>query len=269
MLYLLFNFLCLNVLIVAEIEGLNMSHKGFKKNTSNIVVLYGRHAVFAALENQKRQIIQLICTPENRTELEQKFPHLSPVLKTKKEIEAIVGPNAIHQGFVLTASPLENIYLQDLCEQTQNLAKCRVLILDQVTDPQNVGAIIRSAAAFNASAVIVQDKNTPSESGVIAKASAGTIEFLPLIRVTNLSRAIEILKKSGFWIVGMDAHAQQKIDEIDKNSKLAIIMGSEGSGMRRLIQESCDITVRLDINPCVESLNVSTAASIILYELNK
>ena len=102
----------------------------------------------------------------------------------------------------------------------------------------------------------------------MAKASVGTIEFMPLVRATNLSRAIETLKKAGFWIIGMDGYAKQNIKDINKNAKLAVVMGSEGSGMRRLIQESCDITVRLDINPRVESLNVSVAAGIVLYELS-
>jgi len=239
------------------------------KNSSNQIVLYGKHAVFSALCNEKRTNLQLIITPDNEAEIKKKFPNVFYRISNKKEIEKLVGQNAVHQGYVLLTHPLGAMLLEDLIEQTTNSNKCRVLILDQVTDPQNMGAIIRSAAAFNVSAIVVQDKNSPQESGAMAKASAGTIELVPIVRVTNLTRAIEILKKAGFWIVGMDGYAKQKIDEVDKNAKLAVIMGSEGSGMRRLVEESCDIRVRLDINEKVESLNVSTAAAIVLYELNK
>ena len=156
-----------------------------------------------------------------------------------------------------------------MCFKTEDDVRCNVLILDQVTDPQNIGAIIRSCAAFGTKAVIVQDKNSPQESGSMAKAAAGTMELVPVVRVTNLARAIETLKKHNFWIVGMDGYAKDNVDKIDKNAKLGVVMGSEGSGMRRLIEESCDITVRLPINPKVESLNVSTAAAVVLYELSK
>ena len=236
---------------------------------SNQVVLYGRHAVFSALKNEKRKIIKMLVAPENEAEFRKEFNNMPYQTAQKKEIEKFVGFNAVHQGYILITYPLEPMFLEDLINETANKQKCHVLILDQVTDPQNVGAIIRSAAAFNATAIIVQDKNTPQESGAMAKASAGTIEFVPMVRVTNLTRAIEQLKKAGFWIVGMDGYAKQKIDEVDKNSKLAVIMGSEGAGMRRLIEEACDIRVRLDINERVESLNVATAAAIVLYELDK
>ena len=146
---------------------------------------------------------------------------------------------------------------------------CHLLILDQVTDPQNIGAVIRSCVAFDTLALIMQDKNAPTETGAMAKAAAGTIEYLPICRVTNLSRAVNRLKEAGFWTVGMDGYAQTTIDKINKNGKIAIIMGSEGKGMRRLVEESCDITVRLPISARVESLNVSTAAAIALYEVSK
>lgn len=236
---------------------------------SNQVILYGRHAVFSALKNPRRKVVKLLITAENEAEFKKEFANIPYQTAQKKEIEKLVGFNAVHQGYVLITYALDTMFLEDLISQTADKQKCHILILDQVTDPQNVGAIIRSAAAFNASAVVVQDKNAPIESGAMAKASAGTIELVPMVRVTNLTRAVEQLKKAGFWIVGMDGYAKQKIDEVDKNAKLAVIMGSEGSGMRRLVEEACDIRVRLDINEKVESLNVSTAAAIVLYELNK
>ena len=246
-----------------------MSQNNFQKNKSTQVVLYGRHAVFQALKNPKREVIKLMILPENEKQIKENFKNIIYQVVQKKELEKILPPQAVHQGFALVTKPLAPVFLEDILQKSQSLESCHILILDQVTDPQNVGAIVRSAAAFDTLAVIVQDKNTPLESGAMAKAAVGTMELVPLVRVTNLSRAIESLKKAGFWIVGMDGYAHQKIDEIDKNTKLAVVMGSEGSGMRRLTQEACDITVRLDINPEVESLNVSAAAAIVLYELNK
>ena len=151
----------------------------------------------------------------------------------------------------------------------ENKTQCHLLILDQVTDPQNIGAIIRSCAAFETLGLVVQDKNSPLESGAMDKAAAGTIEFVPVARVTNLSRAIETLKDNGFWVMGMDGYADTTIDKINKSGKIAIVMGSEGKGMRRLVQENCDSSVKLPISSNVESLNVSTAAAIALYELSK
>ena len=238
-------------------------------STEHQLILYGHHAVFAALKNKKRKIIKLLITPDNVLTLKKNFGEISHQVVSKKELEKIVPTNAVHQGFALITKPLEPPFLSDFLSEIKDDAKSRILILDQVTDPQNVGAIIRSAAAFHTDAVIVQDKNAPFESGAMAKAAAGALELVPMLRETNLSRTIETLKKAGFWVVGMDGYAKQKIDEVDKNAKLAIIMGSEGTGMRRLIEEACDITVRLEINKDVESLNVSTAAAIVLYELSK
>ncbi len=232
-------------------------------------VLYGRNAVFSALRNKKRKIIKVLIAPENEAEFKKQFPNIAYQIVLKKEFEKIFSPNAVHQGYALYTKPLPKVYLEDIIAQTNEQKKCHVLILDHLTDPQNIGAIIRSAAAFESAAVILQDKNAPHESAAMAKAAAGTMEFVPLVYVTNIARAIETLKKAGFWVVGMDGYAKHKIDEIDKDAKLAVVMGSEGSGMRRLIEESCDITVRLDINAQVESLNVSTAAAIVLYELHK
>ena len=164
---------------------------------------------------------------------------------------------------------LNNISIEEICDEAQEKQDCYLLVLDQVTDPQNIGAIIRSCAAFGSMALIIQDKNSPQESGAMLKAAAGTFENMPICRVTNLSRALDQLKKAGFWVVGMDGYAKTNIDKMDKKGRLAIVMGSEGKGMRRLIEESCDLTVRLPIAENVESLNVSTAAAVVLYELSK
>ncbi len=233
------------------------------------LILYGRHAVLSALKNPRRKIAKILCTKENAEEIRRASPNAALQIVERKEIDKLLPPEAVHQGFALFCSELPPVALEDVIAMAEKQDNCHVLILDQVTDPQNIGAIIRSAVAFNTLALIVQDKNSPAETGSMAKASAGMIEFLPICRVTNLSRALEQLKDAGFWTIGMDGYAQTTVDKLKKGGKNAIIMGSEGKGMRRLVEENCDITVKLPMNEKVESLNVSTAAAIMLYELNK
>lgn len=243
-------------------------------NNSAGTILYGRHPVMAVLNNKNRRISKILCTKDNFDELKAVClqNNINPgLLNTvyKKEIDRILPRDAVHQGFAVYCSELEDYSLEDICIMADEKSRCHVLVLDQVTDPQNIGAIIRSCVAFDALALILQDKNSPAETGAMAKASAGTIENLPICRVTNLSRAIQQLKEAGFWTIGMDGYATTYIDEIDKSGKTAIVMGSEGKGLRRLVEESCDTTVKLPISDKVESLNVSTAAAIALYEINK
>lgn len=238
-------------------------------NKNQPLIIYGRHAVLSALKNPKRKIQKLLITAENRAEIEKAAPSISFSIIDKKDFNKILPEDAVHQGFALYCARLESYDIADLVEMAEDKNRCCILILDQVTDPQNIGAIIRSCAAFNTLGLIVQDKNSPLESGAMDKAAAGTIEFVPIARVTNLSRAIEILKENGFWVMGMDGYAETTIDKINKEGKIAIVMGSEGKGMRRLVQENCDSSVKLPISPNVESLNVSTAAAITLYELSK
>ena len=255
-------------------NGKNHRSNGGKSSASGGVLLYGRHAAEAAIANKKRIVTGVLCVPENaemfkalllRSGREVSLLKVIP----KKEIERLLPADAVHQGVVVQAKALENFTLEDVCLLADGQAHCRLLILDQVTDPQNVGAIIRSCAAFGALALVMQDKNSPAESGAMAKASAGTIELVPICRVTNLSRAIEKLKNAGFWVVGMDGYATITLDKMNKNGKIALVMGSEGKGMRRLVEESCDETVRLQTDARVESLNVATAAAIALYEAAK
>lgn len=251
------------------------SKNNYKKtNLVHSFLLYGKHAVESALLNPKRKISALWCTAENALWLRDLLlqAHRDKItlkIVDKKELDKMLPQDAVHQGVVLETQPLPNVDLTEVICRCENNPLARILVLDQVSDPQNIGAIIRSCAAFNISALIMQDKNSPQESGAMVKASAGTIEFLPVCRVTNLSRALETLKQNGFWCIGMDGYAKHSIDKINKNAKIAVVMGSEGKGLRRLVQDNCDDTVKLLINPNVESLNVSVAAAIALYELSK
>lgn len=238
------------------------------------VILYGRHPVLAVIANPARRINKILCTKDNFDELKEaclKHQINVGLINTvdKKEIDRILPREAVHQCFAIYTQELDEYSLEDICILADEKPRCHVLVLDQVTDPQNIGAIIRSCVAFDTLALILQDRNSPSESGAMAKAAAGTIEHLPICRVTNLSRAVQQLKTAGFWTIGMDGYATTYIDSIDKSGKIAIIMGSEGKGMRRLVEESCDAMVKLPISEKVESLNVSTAAAIALYEINK
>ncbi|MDR1693929.1 MAG: 23S rRNA (guanosine(2251)-2'-O)-methyltransferase RlmB [Lactobacillaceae bacterium] len=233
------------------------------------LIIYGRHAVMAALLNPKRQINKLLVTKENFNEVKDKAPQNFINIVDRKEIEKLLPQDAVHQGFAAYAKELESIAVEDIIKLAEGRERCHILVLDQVTDPQNIGAIIRSCAAFGTLALIVQDKNSPSETGAMAKASVGAIETLPICRATNLSRTIQQLQEAGFWAIGMDGSADTTIDKISKAGKNIIVMGSEGKGMRRLVEENCDIIVKLQISNKVESLNVSTAAAIALYEMNK
>lgn len=251
-----------------------MTSKFRNSSSSKSVILYGRHPVMSVIANPNRVINKILCTKDNFDELKQHcLKHkINPGLINtvdKREIDRVVSKDAVHQGFAIYCGELEEYSLEDICILADQKQNCHVLILDQVTDPQNIGAIIRSCVAFDTLALIMQDKNSPTENGAMAKASAGMIEHLPLCRVTNLSRAIQQLQNAGFWTIGMDGYAKNTIDKVEKSGKIAIIMGSEGKGMRRLVEEACDITVKLPISPKVESLNVSTAAAIALYEINK
>lgn len=247
------------------------------KNTQNnrsSLILYGRHAVIAAVQNPQRIINKILVTKDNYDEMKSIIAKTSRnigIVNTvdKKEIDHQLPHEAVHQGFAAHAKELESIGIDDIIVMAEDKSNCNVLVLDQVTDPQNIGAIIRTCVAFDALAMIVQDKNSPVETAAMAKASVGAIETLPICRVTNLSRAIQQLQNDGFWAIGMDGTADTTIDKIKKSGKNIIVMGSEGKGMRRLVEENCDIIVKLPISNKVESLNVSTAAAIALYEMSK
>lgn len=229
--------------------------------------LFGHHAVLAALSNPERKTLQLLVTKEAQRTLEEKLPgSISMRVVQRADIDAVLPPGAVHQGIGLQTEPLENADISDVPALAEGKDKAVVVVLDQVSDPHNVGAILRSAAAFGAIAVVVQDRHSPEESGTLAKSASGALEAIPLVRVTNLSRALEDLKEAGFWTVGLDGYAEQTIGEADLPDKAVLVMGAEGKGLRRLTAENCDLLVRLPMSDAVESLNVSNAAAVALYE---
>ena len=241
---------------------------GDRKNTFSApkgLWLYGYHAVTAALQNPDRTVYRLLLSRETAAELPKKLIPASLNYETagKTDFEALLPKGAVHQGIAASVSPLPDVYEEDLPEKDTSV----VVILDQVTDPHNVGAVMRSAAAFDADAVIITERNAPEATGVLAKSASGALELLPLITVSNLARTMQTLKDRGYWCVGMDGAAEKTLRDADLPKKIALVMGSEGYGLRRLTAENCDYMVKLPISPRVESLNVSNAAAIALYDL--
>jgi 23S rRNA (guanosine2251-2'-O)-methyltransferase len=178
----------------------------------------------------------------------------------RQAIERRLPPGAVHQGLALQADPLPDV---DLASAV--FGKNLVLVLDQVQDPHNIGAILRSAAVFGAGAVVLQDRHSPAATGALAKSASGALERLPLVRVVNLARGLDELKDLGFWIVGLDAAGPERLDRIAGDRRIALVLGAEGAGLRRLSREACDILAKIPHAGGMASLNVSNAAAVALY----
>ena len=227
--------------------------------------LYGRHAVFAALDNPERSFRKLYVTHATARTIVIP-PGLNVQYGDDHDLGRLVPADAPHQGFVLEVEPLEPAWLGDILSDAQDQNDNRPLIvLDQVTDPHNVGAIMRSALAFNARALVTQDRHSPGESGALARAASGALELLPWCRVVNLARALDEIGEAGFWRIGLDGDAETDLETALANTRPALVMGAEGEGLRALTIERCDQLARLPISPAMESLNVSNAAAIALY----
>jgi 23S rRNA (guanosine2251-2'-O)-methyltransferase len=228
--------------------------------------LYGIHAVSKALDNAQRTIYRLVATRIGEEKLAPAGQ--SPVraeIVDQDTLEALLPSGAVHQGVALLAAPLPSVALKDVIESAPDTA-C-IIVLDQVTDPQNVGAIMRSAAAFGATAIVLQDRHAPPVTGALAKAASGAVESLPLVRVTNLSRALDVLKSSGYWCVGLDGEADISLPNVKLDGRVGLVMGSEDTGMRRLTAENCDALARLPTSQTFGTLNVSAASAAALYEV--
>jgi 23S rRNA (guanosine2251-2'-O)-methyltransferase len=228
--------------------------------------LWGWHAVSAALANRRDPADRLLATPERAKELEQRFGR-SPVLEVAEPgvIAHSLPANAVHQGLALQIPLLEPV---DLAEFEAKPGAV-LLMLDQVTDPQNVGAILRSAAAFGAAGVVLQDRHAPQLAGALAKAAAGAVDAVPSARAVNLSRALEQLSDLGWRAVGLDGAASGSLEQALDGGPTVLVLGSEGEGLRRLVAEHCDELAKIPMPGGFESLNVSAAAAIALYEASR
>ncbi len=231
------------------------------------VWLHGTHAVAAALGNAQRRVKRLLLTEDAEAALLERLPQPWPVPAeriARAKLDQLLGRDTVHQGAALLADLLAPPALSAVLERPGP-----VLVLDQVTDPRNVGAVLRSAAAFGAAAVITQDRNAPEETGVLAKAASGALETMPLLRAVNLARTLIALKAAGFWIVGLDAGGPALRGTSFAQRRVALVLGAEGAGLRRLTRETCDELAGLAMPGTMESLNVSAAATVALYELTR
>ncbi len=236
--------------------------------------LFGLHAVRAALANPERRCHRLFVTQEARQQVEDALysaaekgaKRPAPEIADRAVIEKHLPEGAVHQGAALQVDPLESLHLEDLIHNLHDEAQSLIVVVDQGTDPRNIGAILRSAAAFGAEALIVPDRHAPEATGVMAKAASGALESVPMIRVTNLTRALEQLKEAGHWTVGLDGDGQDIMGEMDWPGRAVLVLGAEGKGLRRLTRENCDFLARIPMTPAMESLNLSNAAAIALYE---
>lgn len=226
--------------------------------------LFGRHAVYAALDNPQRKHRKLFGTHEELAKIV--IPEgLAVQYGDGQDLARLVPSDAPHQGLVLEVEPLDQPWLNEILDDPDPRAP--LVVLDQVTDPHNVGAIIRSAAAFGARALITQDRHSPPESGALARAASGALETLPWIRVVNLARALDEIAEAGYWRVGLAGEAEQTLAEVLSPSPMALVLGAEGEGLRHNSRAHCDALARLPISRTVESLNVSNAAAIALYAI--
>ena len=220
-----------------------------------------------AVKNPQRKVKDIYITKETLAEMNlSKTLPIHPV--DRKFLESLIGANAVHQGVVAKCEPLKSVDLKDMLQGIQHKDRALIIILDQVTDPHNVGAIMRSAVAFHAEAVIMPEAGAPTETGTLAKSASGATELIPLIRVSNLAHTMDMLKKADFWCVGLDGYAKNYITDQKLPKKCVLILGAE-DGMRRLTMEKCDMVVKLPMNPAIESLNVSNAAAVAMYEWNR
>jgi len=236
--------------------------KSHQSGTPNRPRIWGKHAVAAALGNPDRKILRAWATREAAATVQ--FPkHVAVTLADVADLGRLVPHDAPHQGLVIEVEALDDIWLDGILAGA--LDRAILLVLDQVTDPHNVGAILRSAAAFGATGIVTQDRHSPLESGVVAKAASGALERVPWARVVNLARALEDIGEAGFWRIGLAGDAETDLREALGSPRVALVLGAEGAGLRPNTREHCDALARLPIGSAIESLNVSNAAAVALY----
>lgn len=233
--------------------------------------LFGMHAVREAWQNPVRFVHALFVTEAAMKEFE---PYLktnakrpAPQIVTKDELDRAFPNGTVHQGIAMSCQSLAEQSVMDLIIRGTAKEKSVIVILDQVTDPHNIGAILRSACAFGADGVVMQSKHAPELGGILAKIACGAADHIPVAYETNLSRAIETLKEHHYTVIGLDEHAAQTFGTLRPYDRAVLVLGAEGSGMRRLIKEHCDVLVTLPTKPPIASLNVSNAAAVALYAL--
>jgi 23S rRNA (guanosine2251-2'-O)-methyltransferase len=224
----------------------------------DLAVLYGWHTVKAALENPARKVRKFLATENAARRLAEEGVTATPELVRPGAIDERLAPDAVHQGLYLEADPLPSPELADVAGST-------VLLLDQITDPHNVGAILRTAAGFDVAAVVTTARHSPEATGALAKAASGALEYVPIVTVQNLARGLTALKERGFLLLGLDSTGENDLATAALREPLALVLGAEGKGLRQLTRATCDVVARLDLPGAITSLNVSNAAALALY----
>jgi len=235
--------------------------RGREAGPDGPVILYGWHTVAAALANPQRHIRKLILTENAARRLadDNIDTRVTPEIVRPALIDQRLGPDAVHQGLLAEADPLPSPDIDTLPQQGI------VLVLDQITDPHNVGAILRSAAAFAVKAIVTTARHSPEATGVLAKSASGALELVPLVTVQNLARALTEMNDQGFMTVGLDSQGSADLGSVALQQPLALVLGAEGKGLRQLTRETCSVVARLDLPGEIKSLNVSNAAVLALY----
>jgi 23S rRNA (guanosine2251-2'-O)-methyltransferase len=237
----------------------------FRRAASGVAVLYGFHAVREALRGKRRKILDIYATEATARRLEGEIAAagLRPHIVTAWDLVHHLGAGAVHQGAMIEALPLERLDLSDIVSRSGI-----VLVLDQITDPHNAGAILRTAAAFNVDAVVVTHRHAPEMAGVVAKAASGGLEHVAIVGVVNLARALDRLGDNGYLRLGLDSEAELSLARTPLRRPIALALGGEGKGLRRLSRENCDFLVRLEMPGSIKSLNVSNACAVALTLLH-
>ncbi|MEI8320758.1 MAG: 23S rRNA (guanosine(2251)-2'-O)-methyltransferase RlmB [Alphaproteobacteria bacterium] len=235
--------------------------------SKKIISIYGTHAVLAALNNSRRDHKRLWLTEKSQGAFSKFLSHVPYKITDDKTLATMISKGAVHQGVVLETSALEDLSLEDIVDSLGEEA-C-VVVLDQVTDPQNLGAILRSCAAFQVDALIVPEHHSPDFEGTIAKVASGALEQVPVLRVMNLSRALEFLKGHNFWCYGFAEEGKNVLGTYEISGRVALLFGAEGEGLRRLTKENCDVLIKLPTSKKFTTLNVAQTVSIAVFQVQK
>ena len=240
-------------------------------NKSSFFII-GQHAVIEALKNPKRKVLRVFLTEESKKNIHQKSPKknllndVKVYFKTKKELDKYSNKeNLLHQGYVAEIEHFERPVLKDYIKEKNNLT---LACLDGVTDPRNIGSLIRSAAAFNIDGIIIKERNFPSESKLMFKAASGAIEYINIFEVSNINSTLKNLKDKNFWVYGFDGNGKKNFNEIEWKGNNVLLFGSEGAGMHQHTSKYADFLVKININKKIESLNISNSAAIVFHHLN-
>jgi len=240
-------------------------------NKSSFFIV-GQHAVIEALRNPKRKVLRIFLTEESKKNIHRKSPKrnllqdVKVYFKTKKELDKYsTKENLLHQGYVAEVEHLENPILKDFIKEKSNIT---LACLDGVTDPRNIGSLIRSAASFYIDGIIIKERSFPSESKLMYKAASGAIEYMNIFEVSNINSTLKNLKNKNFWVYGFDGNGKKNFSDVEWKGNNILLFGSEGSGMHQHTSKYSDFLVRIDINKKIESLNISNSAAIVFHYLN-